>query len=258
MRRTLALMAIAMSVGCDSPTEPDSPTDPLPAILAVKGTVLDVLDRRVANVRIEVVKGPQTGTVTFSDDAGNFAIEPKLSPMSQIRASKQGYINGLQTVGGSAPTVDLKFVLSSANAPLNWSGTYDVTFTADATCVDLPDLARQRTFSANVSSMVVLSGATFGSSDGYVWNTMYLGQVDDYVVLWAQEPPIVEMLQDNAYYMVYGDAKGTVTREFAQLNLGGDIGYCPKLGAGSLPSLPCEVPMIRCRSVRHQMTMTRR
>ena len=88
MRLTLALVGIVSSIGCSPTTPTPAPTPTLlPAILAVSGSVPDAVDRRVANVRIEVVSGPQLGTVTFSNDAGAFSIEPKLSPMSRIRAS---------------------------------------------------------------------------------------------------------------------------------------------------------------------------
>ena len=267
MRGTLVLLAVVTTVGCSSsrtpgatPTPTPTPT-PQPAILAVSGSVSDAVHRPVANVRIEVVNGPQAGTVTFSDEAGKFVIEPKISAASQIRASKQGYVDGIQFVGGTGPTIDLKFVLSSANAPLNWSGTYDVTLTADPTCTELPEIARRRTYTAGVTiagvdSRVVFSGARFGSSGGFGWNVMPFRQVDDYVELYSDDPPIVELLPDDAYYMLYGGASGTVTRESAQLNLGGGISYCPKLGVG--PYLPCDVPMITCVSRGHQMTMTRR
>lgn len=260
MRRTLALIGIVSSIGCSTPPAPTpTPTPtPGPAILAVSGSVSDVVNRRVAGVRIEVVGGPQKGAVTFSDDAGNFAIESKLSPFSAIRASKQGYIDSTQVVGGTGPTVDLKFLMSSANPPLNIIGTYEVTFTADATCTDLPDLARRRTYNASLATRLQLHGASFGSTDGTDWNIMHFRQFDDFVEMWADDPPILELLPDNAYYMVYGAATGTVTREFAQLSLNGDIWYCPKLGVGSLWSVPCDGPIVKCRSTRHQMTMTRR
>ena len=254
-RRTLALIGIIGSIGCSTPTTPTppplQPPPPAQATLAVSGSVSDAVYRRVANVRIEVVSGPQTGTVTFSDESGNFVIEPKLSATSQIRASKPGYVESVQFVRGAGPTVELRFFLSSANAPLDWSGTYDVTLTADATCTDLPEIARRRIYTATVGTTVVFSGAQFG---GFDWNTMYFTQFDDYVDLSTEQ--LLELLPDNAYYLLYGGAAGTVTREFAQWNLSGYISYCPQRGVG--PALPCDVPMITCVSTRHQMTMTRR
>jgi hypothetical protein len=263
MRRTLALVGIVSSIACSTPTTPTpaaSPPPAAPATVTVSGSVTDVVDRRVANVRIEVISGPQTGTVTFSDDGGNFAFEPKLSPLSRIRASKQGYLENTEVIGGMATTVDLRFVLSSANAALNWNGTYDVTVTADPTCTELPEIARRRTYTASVTAGVnarlVFSGSRFGSFDGLDWSTMYFRQFDDYVQLYSQDPPVLELLPDNAFYMVYGGASGTVTREFAQLNVWGGISYCPQLRAGSSPS--CDSPPITCVSSSHQMTMTRR
>lgn len=259
MRRTLALIALVSSIGCSTPTTPTSPPSQPPppqATFDVRGSVSDAVYRRVANVRIEVVSGPQTGTATFSDESGNFVIEPKLSATSQIRASKPGYIESVQFVGGAGPTVELKFVLSSANAPLDWRGNYDVTLTADATCTELPEIARRRTYAATVGARVVFSGARFGSSGAVDWNTMYVAQVDDYVDMWAQDPPLLELLPDNAFFMLYGGATGTVTREGAQLTMYGGISYCPELSVGQ--NLSCAVPPTTCVSNRHQMTMTRR
>jgi hypothetical protein len=212
--------------------------------------------RRVPNVRIDVISGPQVGTVTFSDDSGNFVIEPKLSAASQVRASKPGYVESVEFVGGSGATVELKFVLSSANAPLDWRGTYDVTMTVDTTCTELPEIARRRTYTVTVGRTVVFSGARFGSAGGLDWNTMYLTQFDDYVDMWAQDPPLVELLPDNAFFMLYGGAAGTVTREGADLNMYGGVSYCPKLSEG--PNLSCAVTPTTCVSNRHRMTMTRR
>jgi hypothetical protein len=251
---------MASSIGCSTPSTPAPTPTPSHAILAVSGSVSDVLSRRVANVRIEVVSGPQEGTVTFSDESGNFAIEPKLSSMSQVRASKPGYVDSTQTVVGTGPTVDLRFLLSSANQPLDWSGTYEVTLIADATCTELPDLVRRRTFTGTVTAggnpMLRLSGARFGSSGGLEWNVMPFRQFDDYVELYAQDPPIAELLTENTLYMLYGDATGTVTRDSARLDVFGGISYCPKIGAGD--SVTCDSPLITCVSNQHQVTMTRR
>ena len=258
MRRTLVLLTLLTSVGCSSSTTPRPTPTPLPTpspvMFTVSGSVSDVVYRPVADVRIEVVSGPQQGTVTFSDKAGKFAIEPKLTATSQIRASKQGYVDSTQFVGGTGSTLTIGFYLKSANAPLDWSGTYDVTLTADPTCTDLPEIARRRTYTATVGTTVVFSGAPFGSGGGSAWNSMYLTQFDDYVDLSTEQ--LLELLPNDAYYLLYGGASGTVTREFAQLNLWGGISYCPKLQVG--PFMPCDGPMITCVSKQHQMTLTRR
>ena len=111
MRRTLAFIGLASPIGCSMPSTPAPTPTRSAATLGVSGSVSDVLFRRVANVRIEVVSGPQEGTVTFSDESGNFAIEPKLSSMSRIRASKPGYVDSTQTVVGTGPTIELAFLL---------------------------------------------------------------------------------------------------------------------------------------------------
>src|SRR5688572_32626324 len=115
MRRTFAVIGIVSVIGCSpsGPTPPPPPPPPPAASVAVTGTVWDMAARRVSHVRIEVVSGPEKGAVTFSDDSGNFVIEPKLSPLTQIRASKEGYIDSNQVLGFAGPTAELRFVLTS-------------------------------------------------------------------------------------------------------------------------------------------------
>ena len=104
--------------------------------------------------------------------------------------------------------------------------------------------------------MLRLSGARFGSAGGLEWNFMPFRQFDDYVELYSQDPPIAELLTENTYYMMYGDATGTITRDFARLDVVAGISYCPQLGTDA--SLTCGSPPITCVSNRHQMTLTRR
>ena len=267
MRRTLALAAALVLIGCE-PSAPTSPTPGLaPPTFAVSGRVADTLVRRLAGARVEVIAGPLAGTAVTTDDNGEFTFSTPLAISTEIRASKPGYRDATRSVfWAPGNSTRLEFLLGSSAPTVDLTGEYEITFTADPACGQLPDIARKRTYSATVSGLISLSGAGFGGSDGTgPWNSIYVQQFGDEARFSMYYPPIWEVIsnapspnpdRDYSSVVISGEALGTVSREYSQIPLSAAFSYCPSAILGDEPK--CAVDVVTCQSARHQMTLTRR
>jgi hypothetical protein len=274
MRRTLALSAALVLTGCGGrgPAGPTPGTTPPQVTLSVSGWVNDTVSRRVPGARVQVMNGPQAGTAVITDDNGEFTLETPLPILTQLRASKPGYRDDTRSVSGQGNSARLGFQLGSTNPPIDLTGQYEITFTADSACDALPEIARTRTYSANgISTLISLSGALFGAfGDSLPWNSISFQQFEDVARFSMYDPPILEVIPNapppyppppyprpgDGYVSIYGEASGTVSRERSQVPLLGAFEYCPKVEWGAFRQ--CAVDVITCRSALHQMTMTRR
>jgi hypothetical protein len=261
---TIVLLAIGVAACDEPPAGPSRPIltpTPEPRATLVSGWVGDTATRVIAGARVEVMTGARAGTAVVTDGTGRFAIEQPLDRDVQVRASMPGYVDEIQVVGwgGTTGTKWMDFRLRSPNGSVDLTGRHRITFTADAACTDLPPIARVRTYLANVGSITGLYGANFGgvSTPGnpYPWNVLYLSQFDDYALFNVQDPPVWELLPDNAYVVIYGDASGTVSSHGGTLMLTGFFSYCPRMKPGEYPS--CMDPETTCQSSRHHMTVAR-
>jgi hypothetical protein len=271
-RSVVALSALVVVVavvstlaGCSpaepTPQPPPPPPPPPPAARTymVSGWVGDTGARMISGARVEVITGTKSGTVVLSGDDGQYSFDAPLDANVRLRASKPGYDDDLNVVNGNASSDSQRigFRLRSPNPPVDLTGHHRITFTADSTCSNLPPVARERSYLANVTSKVDLYGATFaGGDDTYLWRVVYLSQFEDYAHFWAQDPPVWELLPNNDFVVIYGDATGTVGPHNSTLTFAGFFLYCPRRGPGQSPR--CEVEEIVCQSSRHQMSMTRR
>jgi hypothetical protein len=161
------------------------------------------------------------------------------------------------TVAVSPPTP-----VAPVPAPL-LDGNYEITFTADAACTDLPSSARTRTYSASFdgSPLVYLGGADFarGSSTSYpIWNVLYVRVSGDSATIFFGDPPIWEHLTPESDLVINGDATGPVDGDTSQWSFGGSLDYCPAADRTEQSYPECEVPEISCRSRNHQLTLTRK
>ena len=265
----VALLVVIPLAGCSQdgtpPPPPTGPTPPPPSPgpeqnIAVSGWVADSAARLISGARVEVMTGAQAGTVVFSDDRGQFSFETPLGATTRLRASKAGYIDDIRALATNAATgsVRIDFELRSPNPPVDLTGHYRITFSADSACANLPAAAQSRTYLANITSKADLYGAKFGGSDdgSYLWRTLYLGQFEDYARFFVQDPPVWELLPNDDWVVIFGDAEGTVGPGSSTLTFSGWFSYCPRLGPGQGPV--CAVEEIVCSSSRHQMSMTRR
>ena len=163
MKRLVAVVTIAVvSAACDgsSPSAPSPiggpqpPNAQPPAVIALRplfGYVSDTAFRVVADVRLEVSSGPQTGLVALSDARGQFTFDQPVSSPSTVRAVKDGYEIATRTsVLTSDGRAYVGFSLASLSPPAAVAGSYTLTITADSGCASLPDEVRSRTYAAIV------------------------------------------------------------------------------------------------------------
>ena len=149
-------------------------------------------------------------------------------------------------------------------------GNYEVTFAADPACTSLPAAVRIRTYSASFSSrsessyLGTLGGADFArtSSPSYPdYNVLYATVVEDVGHIFFSDPEIWEHLaretdrSPKADLVILGNAAGTVRPETSQWSFAGTFAYCPEPEPDDYPE--CKVPVIRCQSQNHQLTLTR-
>jgi hypothetical protein len=144
---TVAAMAIVTSC---SPTAPGHTSEPSPTGLSLFGKVVDNAGRLLPGARVEVVTGQGMGTSVVTNEVGRYQLPSTLGGTISVRASKEGYESSAYTfdLPRSSPT---DFVLHFLGPSLDVAGNYTVTFTAAATCTELPQEARVRTYQASIT-----------------------------------------------------------------------------------------------------------
>jgi len=171
-------------------------------------------------------------------------------------------------------------------APIDVSGEYTVTLTADSACPDLPNEARSRTYTASIVPERVLTDPARTryrvtvQGGSLVWNanTFDADVTGDILALrFLTYPPdwnsVMEQIAPNSYLAFRGTATATVTPAPSVISAAfdGPIDYCAlkSLGVSDIeacgsgdswldptPSQP--VTYTRCESKNHQMVFTRR
>lgn len=263
MRSILVLSAVVFLAACGhGSTGPTAPTGTA-VLFGLAGGVSDSAGHPLAQARVEVLDGPQKGTVVMTDDAGAFAFGQIFTSPFILRASKEGHHDQSREISTSQS--DGFFRLE-----LDLDGSYTITFAADAACTGLPALARTRTYSVSFGSqgasfyLGTLGGADFArgsspSDPGY--NVLYATVIADVGHIFFSDPEIWEHLtretdlSSKTDLVILGDATGAVRPETSQWSFAGTFAYCPEPEPEDYPD--CKVPVIRCLSQNHQLTLTR-
>lgn len=299
MSRAIALLVSLGLAGCGSPSTPLSPSSLSPSVVpaapsssSIVGFVLDSGFRSVAGAKVEVLDGPEAGSSTTTDTAGQFSLTGTFDPTTRFRATGQGYVTATQTWNcsvGSCPGPTgarpwLGFYLAPLTTPVNIAGDYTLTFIADSACADLPSAAHARTYAAtialdsrpntpvNTSFTVTVSGAPFLPR----FNSFGIGVAGDYLgfnLHGGHDPPLVEQLAPNAYLAFSGNAAATVGASGAatiSTTFRGWIEYCElkspmgsTYNCGTSPFTGEPIPGLavaysHCQSENHQLIFWRR
>jgi hypothetical protein len=139
---------------------------------------------------------------------------------------------------------------SGSNTAPAARGRYAITFRANASCTDLPAVARSRTYTADLQAetpTVVLTDAVFGvfGSNNYSLpaNVIYQRKHTSTVDWWFQDPEIWGLLDASTYVVIFGGptsiplvADGTAPQT-GEFSTWARIKYCSQREAGRLPGV---------------------
>src|SRR5262245_61106648 len=102
---TVTVAVVMAACGRKSPTAPTGHTAPAaPAAVAAFGLVGGVSDTAghpLGQARVEVLDGPQKGTLAATDDAGAFAFGTIFTSAFTLRASKEGRLAQSRVISGA-------------------------------------------------------------------------------------------------------------------------------------------------------------
>ena len=160
-------------------------------------------DVGVDNVRVTVVSGVGQNLTATSGFTGGYVLYGVSGPI-RLQTQRDGYVTSLHDldISGHASR-DLVIVPSAART--NYTGEYDVKFSLNTPCRfmtgTIPDVARQRTYSATVTQdgarvSVTLGGAQFVVINGH--GRSFSGYID------AAGPLTFEIGSAFYYYYYYG------------------------------------------------------
>ena len=162
MKRHLPLIVAWLCISCgDPPTVPTSPSSTPPLLpigvpsgppTTMRGGVWDTTNLPISGAQVQVV-APSPGTVALTDENGQFVLPWPFAGTVTVRASKEGFHARERSVpetGAPRYPVSLGFELEAIVAPVIVAGIYDITFSAANECTQLPTIARQRVYRAQV------------------------------------------------------------------------------------------------------------
>jgi len=294
MLKTIAVVLMSAGfAGCSGSDFARAPTAPSPSgstpqaasnqefPLQLRGFITDTAYRALAGARIEVVDGPSAGVSAISDAQGQFVLSGRFNAATQFRASKEGHesrtqpwnCSVAQCLGTNNAQPWLGFYLTVLEPTVNIAGDYTLTFIADSTCADLPDIARRRSYRATVTARPVDGRSTVPGFDLKADGAQFIGILDGFTIgaagtrlsLWLHarhDPTIVEDLGENTYLGFSGTAEATVgTGGIIDINTAFDgwiehLVVAAPLGAWYWPQ-PQVLSKATCDSSNHRITLTR-
>jgi hypothetical protein len=243
----------------------------------ISGIVRDLLGRPIADARIEVGEGTSLGVATISDALGQFSIDGIASGDRLVLiASKDGYDTATVRARAGATVILLRDV-----AVANLEGRATITFTADASCTQLPPSLRTRSYTAVVTSSTT-PGAVMANPSTFVgalnnadfqqgFSTIWMIAARDAVRFnifswdaynwWLEDDPVIERVTPTSHVSVSGTATAAVSSGQSTITaaLNGTFSFCAESKPGGQPQWPltCAVAAVECTSANHMMTMRR-
>ena len=293
--RSLVIFAVLLT-GCSGagsvlPTAPtplasSTVTAVAAAPMQIRGYVMDTAFRPLVGARVEVVDGPSLGTSAEVDAAGQVLLTGFFDATTRFRVTKEGHESLTQawtcsptdqTMCPSRAVPWLGFYLRPLAPPLNLSGDFTLTLTADSSCADLPQDARSRSYGATIAArsragtsdlvgfdvtlradavLESLRRFGFGVAGDFVHFGLRAGHGD--------EPALVEDLGGNRYIAFTGAARAAVNpSNVAAFSIAFD-GWIDVVSlknplTSRFVVLPGELlSQVRCESSAHRLDLTRR
>ena len=272
MKRYVPLI-LALTVACgEVPTSPSStPQPPTDSTFRMRGAVWDTTNLPIEGAQVQVV-APTPGTVALTDGNGDFVLPWPYAGTVTVRVSKEGFHTRERSVpepGAPRPPVHLGFELEAIDAPIIVAGMYDMTFTAANECTQLPTVARQRTYQAQVypNGRGRFSAMVFNIEP--IYNTVFDSEVRGepphtlrvHVVTEPYANPaigLVERIEPDMFLEVIGSAELPIGAQSAAAAFDGTFAFCPAEAAVSYETAyRCPVQPTTCRSANHRFAWTR-
>ena len=258
-----ALVIASLLTGCSS--TPTAPRDDVtaPTTSSLSGTVVDSAGQPVRGARVENVDGQGTTASTLSGDAGRYVLQVPSSGSIRVRASKDGYTS-------SEYRVDLPrlfpadFVLQFTGPSFVLSGTYTVTFSADAACTQFPASIRTRTYTASITPAFSPNGYVATLSGAQFYGNRFIAQVAGNAASFTtlpdgREAVVHEQVTDSTSIWIDFFAKApAVDAPSFSVPMYGDYTYCGDDDDNRLNPTRCRIPPLTCTSANHTFTLTRR
>lgn len=264
--RVIVSVAIWISA-CTSPTSSGIET------IDLAGVIRDTSQRPVGDVRVEIISGAFAGRFTMSNAQGRFQFvdPPSVAEPVTLRVSKAGYLPTIAQAGRDRAII----VTISAEPAFLPPGEYSITFTTAAACTALPASVRSRTYSSTLNVWETMSGAfstVLREADFFpdlrTISGRNRGVIIEFSVYsaeafrrWLEDLPIYERVSATEYLSLVGTATAAVSGTATSLttSFDGIMAYCARstdpMAAGYPPQ--CTVPVIECRSDRHQLSLSR-
>jgi hypothetical protein len=265
---------VLMAQACSNARQSTSPSEGGTGSYTLSGAVTDTAFRPIGGAKVEILEGPQQNASVVTGVDGRFVLNFSSPATTMVRASKDGY--GSETINVSPSSgVFVSFHLSSPDT-VDLSGTYTLTFTADASCREIPEPLRTRTYSASIGPSpyrqgrtlfdVLLSGAAFLTR----YNTFEIGVAGRFASIRVFNDPdegegIVEQLAPDTYLEITGSASTAIPDEnwtTLSMPFDGYFAYCigtDVFMSGSLYRCYMRQPRLlaECRSKNHRLDLTR-
>ena len=228
----------------------------------------------LAGARVELVGGPDSGRTGLTNSDGRYAFDG-VSGVSEVRASKDGYVTATQTVTGNTELVNIALTASVPYASMG--GAYTLTFKASSSC-ELPDDVMSRTYSvgidqerAAVLTVVLANGqfvtlvegdgsrVTLNKFVGHVYGNMVTFTLTDPSTDWYFDSAVMDKLADQRYLSFAGTAQATPTVSGISATLAGIVRVTTCPGSGLFSDQDCNAtpPIATCSAPDHQLIFTR-
>ena len=268
MRRCLFAILVC-SLGC-SDSNPAVPTVPANPEFSLSGMVHDTAFRPLANVIIEVVGGPRNGANATTDPSGRYAFSGTFTSTVSLRASKDGYVPVVKSATASVTSgpQDLSFSLEQIASSANIAGEYTLTLSADASCTDLPAVARTRSYPATItrdaSSLssqfykISLNAGIFYPSNLNSSLTAGVAGSAVRVMSFDYGIGIAEQVAPNTYVSIWGQSNAEISGPTISGVWSGGFEYCEGSGLGPGFYRCSPRPTAYCEASNHRLTLTRR
>ena len=246
---------------------------PQPAPFQVTGYVRDVAFRALAGAEVEVLDGPQAGTVTTADAAVAFSLTGIFDAATRFRATKEGHVTATQSFNSVAATHTIAFALDVLGGSVNIAGDYTLTFTADSACADqLPTEVLTRTYAATITPSVTPPANTHftallnGADLDLYYRTISILVSGDYVDFDLSDNFIEEEVAPDTYLAIGGVGAASVATSGAptiSASFQGLFDYCvtkaEPVQAGAYSCVSAQaIAHAQCASKNHRLALTRR